>query len=143
MAKKPVEAVPTEIVTTMRGLVDAEAALRRVADLPELSPRAIYHVAKMVRLVGQETRHFYERRNALIKQYGIERDSRTPDERRQGPKVTEVAPGAMKEFASRIEEELDVPVTVPWSPVRSVDVPGARARDLADMGPLCDLVEPT
>jgi hypothetical protein len=132
----------SQIQTTLGELVEAEAALRRILAQPGASQRTVYHAAKLARLVAAETKHFHQQRQALFVEHGVERESRTPAERQLGPTVREVMADKLPAFRAAMDELLAVPVTIPWGPLRSCDLPAATAADLVDLGSLCELVEP-
>jgi len=132
-----------DISTTLAQLVDAEPALRKVSEQDGLSAKVKYAVAKLARLVSEETKHWYTERAALFEGLGVEREARTPAERAQhGPTVREIPPDQIATFQTRIKELGAIEVTIPWGPIRSVDLPSAKASDLVDLGPLVELVEP-
>lgn len=132
------------IETTLGELVTAEPALRRMAEQNSMNAKTVYHVAKLSRLVAAESRHFTQQRAALFLELGVERESRTPEERTQhGSTVREIPAEKIAEFQRRLGELAMVSVTIDWNPLRSTDLPSAKAADLLDLGPLCELVEPS
>ena len=132
-----------EISTTLGELVEVEPVLRRVTELDGMTAKAKYHLAKLARLVGQETKHFYTERAQLFETMGVEREPKSDAERRQfGPKVREIPTEQVSEFQAKVKDLSAVPVTIPWGPLRSIDLTQAKASDLVDLGPLCELVEP-
>lgn len=141
VARMPAQRV-NKIETTLEILVGAEVVLRRVAQQDIESAKARYHIARLLQKVSEHTRAWHQARVELINKLGVERDSRTPEERAQGPTVRQVTPAAMPEFRRQMEELNATPVVIEWGPVRSVDLPHASAADLVDLGPLCELVEP-
>jgi len=57
------------ITTTLGALVQAEPALAPICQL-RVSAKSAYHLKKLAQLVAQETKHFHEERDALIKALG-------------------------------------------------------------------------
>jgi len=142
MARRGIAAVPQidhkQITTTLAHLVSAEVALAKLGARP-LPPKAAYHVAKLARLAGQEIEIFREKRNALIKELGNERDA-TDAEKAQGyvGQVMQVKPEHEKAFHARVRELGEIEVTLPWAPIDLVmlgDQP-ITAGDLLALGPL-------
>ena len=131
-----------QIDTTLGALVDAEPALRRVSEQDGLSQKTRYHVAKLAKLVGQETQHFREQREGLFKAHGKERPAATEQERRMGALVFDVPPDKTSELVAQIKDLCAVPISLAWAPLRSVDLTHAKASDLVDLGPLVELIEP-
>lgn len=134
--------VPASIETTLGVLVDAEPTLHRIARQEVTSAKVRYHLARLVQQVGDATKAWHVARADLFQTLGIERDSRTPEERAMGPTVRQITPGSMPEFRRQLEELNATAVTVAWGPVRSEDLPHATAAELVALGPLCELVEP-
>lgn len=128
------------IETTVGALVDAEPFLRRVAalplqskDVPEgLAPKTKYHIAKLGRLVAAETHDFRILQAELFATLGI----------KEGQEIAELPRGVWATYLRQIRPHRDVQVTIPWGPIRSLDIPLALAADLLGLGPLCELVEP-
>lgn len=130
------------IKTTLAILVGAEPALRQVAAQDGLTAKTKYHVAKLMRLVAAETKHWADERAAFFETLGIERAAQTPAEKQFGLTVREILPENAKSFADKMKDLGAIEVSIDWNPVKSVDLPSALASDLFDLGPLCELVEP-
>lgn len=105
------------VTTTLRQLVEAELALARLT-ARSLPTKTAYHIAKLARLAGQEIEIFRDKRHALIKELGAERDA-TPEEKAAGnpDRVFQVKPENNEDFQKRIKELGDIEVTIPWRPV--------------------------
>jgi hypothetical protein len=120
-----------EIVTTLGALVNAEAALGRVAAVPfdqDGGAKVRYHVVKLARLVAVETKHFYDERNALVELHG-----------EGAPKTVPRTSPAWPTFAAAAEALAAVPVTIPWGPLTEAMVEpytAITAADLVGLGPL-------
>ncbi len=128
---------------TLLELVEAEPVLLQVVAQDSMTATTKYHAAKLARLVAAETRHFHTERERLFTALGVARDARTPAERAQfGPTVREIPADKAAEFQRQFKELADVPVTIAWAPLRSVDLPSATAAQYLDLGPLCELVDP-
>ena len=130
------------ITTTLAILVQAESALRQVATQEGLSAKTKYHVAKLMRLVASETKHWVDERVTLFETLGVERAAQTPAEKQLGATVREILPSNAKDFADKMKDLGSVEVSIEWNPIKSTDLPNALASDLFDLGPLCELVEP-
>jgi len=119
------------IITTLGALVQAEPALGPICAL-KLSAKAAYHLKKLAQLVAQETKHFHEERDALIKQLGNPREGGG----------FEIAPDtdAFKAFVVQVNELAAIDVTIPWSPITLAMLGDATvsAADLQMLGPLFD-----
>lgn len=128
----------TRIETTFGALLDAEAALGRLLDVP-LPGKARYHVLKLVRLVVPELQRFGAERVALIKAIGIERDP-TAEELAAGTtdRVFQVTPEQMPVFEQRLAELRAAAVTLPWGgiPLSALDTVAVTGRDILALGPL-------
>lgn len=119
------------MTTTLGALFEAEPALLRLAG--EKLPFAVaYRVAKLTKAVGEETRHFHEQRNALVKQYGEPRNG-NPDDVHVLPAMATWAP-----FVAAVQELASVPVTLPLDPIDLVSVSTLTitAADLLQLGAL-------
>lgn len=133
----------SEITTTIGALVNAEKALSKLSTV-KLDAKTRYHVLKLLHLVAAETKaHFREPLQEAYKEFGVEREP-TPDERAQhGPDpIIEVKPEQLAAFRTRVKELSDVPVTVPWGPVKADmldNYPDVTAADLLALGPLFEL----
>lgn len=131
------------IETTLAELVEAEPALRKISTQNSMSEKTKYHVAKLAKLVAAEVKQFHDQRAAMFEELGTERECRNEAERQlHGATVREIPADKVPEFRRRVLELGSLPVTVPWKPLRSVDLPSALASDLLDLGPLCELVDP-
>lgn len=132
------------ITTTLEALLNAEAALHRVLGV-KLDAKTRYHAVKLAKLVTAETTHFNEERNALVKEFGTEREPTAAEKARNGPAmVTEVLPTSPQfpEFYRRVRELLAVEAPIAWGPLTAqmlepyTDVTG---HDLIELGPLYEL----
>ena len=141
------------ITTTLAELLDAETALAALEQL-QLPVKTAYHVAKLTRLVTVETKLFKERRDALIKDLGAERE--TTDAERAGgagPTTTQVTPKNWDTYIARVNELGAIAVEIAWRPLTLTELEGAttgsgpmdnrtqvptqvRAADLRRLGPL-------
>lgn len=127
------------IETTLGALFDAEPALGRLLAVP-LPVKTAYHVAKLGRLVREDTAHFHEQRAALIRELGAERDPTDAEKAHGGSdtKVISVTAEHWQEFQTRVAELAAIPVTLAWRPLLLDDL-GAIAisgADLLALGPL-------
>lgn len=121
--------------TTLGDLVAAEEALSRVAAL-KLPVKSAYHVAKLVRLVREETRVFHEQRDAFIRELGEASVANA-----HGEQTITVKPANWPEFQKRIRELAAIAVTIAWGPL-TLDMFGEEsiaAADLLALGPLVTL----
>jgi len=102
--------------TTLGRLVGAEKALGAILK-HSLPMKPAYHISKLASLVAAETRVYYERQDAEIKELGTEREA-TPAERALGNvTVWQVKPEHLEEYAKRMNELAEIPVTVPWGAI--------------------------
>jgi hypothetical protein len=117
-------------------LVDSESTLTKIAQQKfdkEGGAKLRYHIAKLIRLVSAETKHFHEERNALIEKYGSGE-----------PKTISAATPEFKIFIAAVKELTAVPITIAWGPLTDVMLePYAEitAADLFTLGPLFTFVE--
>lgn len=125
------------ISTTLGSLVVAEPALQLLAKL-ELPERTAYHVAKLLRLVSPELKHFHEKREAYIKEYGEERET-TAEEKAagMGERVTSVTDEKREAFIAKVEELALVPVELAWRPIKISALTGSKLK-AEDILPLLD-----
>ncbi len=134
------------IATTLGMLVDAEASLAKLAAV-RLDAKARYHVAKLLKLVTAETRHFHDQRMEIVKELGTEREPTGEERARLGPdKVHQIAPENLPAFRARLQELAAIEVTLPWGPVLSTWLESCAditAADLIALGPLGELVDPS
>lgn len=123
-----------QLTTTLGELVNAEAALVKVLAVKfdkEGGAKVRYHLVKLAKLVGEETKHFYTERNSLIERYG------------EGtPKMISGASTNWTAFTAALRPVSELKVTLPWGPVTSSQVepyPEITPGDLLGLGPLFDL----
>jgi hypothetical protein len=133
------------IETTIGALVEAEPALARLASV-KLDAKTRYHIVKLAKLVTAETRaHFYEPRQALFCELGVERPPTGAERAKNGPDpVLEISPLNVPEFKARLADLASVPVTLPWGPVTSTMLepyPEFTGADCLALGPLFELVD--
>lgn len=121
----------TEIKTTLGALGQAEPALERLAS-EKLSFQTAYRISKLKKAVAEETKHFYEERNKLVKQYGTTNG--------KGPDDVTVSPSSehWTTFVKAVTELADVPVTIPLWPIdlTKIDNLSITAADLLLLEPL-------
>lgn len=115
------------MTVSLQQLLEIEPFLHQISVQDGLSAKVKYHVVKLVRAVTQEAADFRERRMELFRTLGDGQE--VPAER-------------VPEFKRQIEELLATKVSVPIGPLRSVDLPNAKASELIGLGPFCELVEP-
>lgn len=128
------------IETTIGHLVDAEPALARLTAV-RLDAKTRYHVVKLAKLVAAETKdHFYEPRQEIFKDLGVERDPKPAELAQLGPdKVREIPIAKMGEFSARMKDLAAVPVTLEWGPVTNAmleSYPEFTGADMLALGPL-------
>lgn len=113
-----------EIRTDFATLKRAEPAIVRLLDARGLPPKAKYHVAKLLRLVRQETSHFDKERNLLIVKHGERRDA-TPEEKVEFKEetVTSVPPEKLADYAAELNLLLETDVSIAWGriPIEFLD----------------------
>src|SRR6187549_462171 len=100
----------TEIKSTLGALGMAEPALERLAS-EKLSFQTAYRISKLKKAVAEETKHFYEERNKLVKQYGSSNG--------KGEEDITVSPSS-KHWATFVKEVTalsEVPVTINLWPI--------------------------
>lgn len=128
------------IETTIGELVAAEPALARLTAV-KLDAKTRYHVVKLAKLVAAETRdHFYEPRQQVFKELGVERTPTPAELSRLGPDtVLEIPPVKVAAFSARIKELAAVPSVIEWSPVTLAmleSYPEFTGADMLALGPL-------
>jgi hypothetical protein len=125
----------TTIETTLGQLADAEPALTRLG-AEKLPFQAAYQIAKLAKAVAEETKHFYEQRNALVKEYGERKPGGGPDEIQVGPTMT-----TWPTFVAKVSELVTVSATIPQAPLDLTGIEGLSiaATDLLLLGPLVTL----
>src|SRR5262252_5381118 len=118
------------IETTLGQVVMAEEALRRLAD-QKLDVRTSYHLAKLAKLITAESEIFNQKRLAIFKEHGDSRPPKTDAERAQfGDSVIEIKPEHVETVARLMKELFDVPVSLPWTPVKLGRLNGAQVSPL-------------
>jgi hypothetical protein len=123
------------IKTTMGALVSAERSLDHLLTV-RCAAKTAYRIAKMTRVVRQETSHFHEEQRKLFAEFGVERETVTPAERsRFGERLTQVPVERMSEFAKRMKELTDIPVDLALEPL-VLDELTISGADILSLGPL-------
>jgi len=126
----------TEIKTTLGALGMAEPALERLA-AEKLSFKTAYRISKLKKAVAEETKHFYEERNKLVKEYGSTNG--------KGPDDITVSPSSehWPTFVAKVTELAEVPVTIPLWPIdlTTIDNLSITAADLLLLEPLVKMEE--
>lgn len=131
-----------QVETTLGVLAGAEPALARLAAL-KLPARTAYHIAKLVTLVRQETKHFHDQRLARIKEFGEARPATPPERAMTGDDtVYECRPDTKgwTEFQKTVTELVGVRSTVAWGPIKLswLGTSEVAAEDLVALGPLLE-----
>lgn len=122
------------ITTTIGALASAEASLLKILAVKfdqEGGAKVRYHVVKLAKLVGAETKHFYDERNALVERYGAGE-----------PKSVASSSPNWSAFLAKVTELTDVQVSIPWGPLTDAMVqpyPEIVSLDLVGLGPLFEL----
>jgi hypothetical protein len=132
------------ISTTLRALVEAEPALKRLA-AKDLPVKASYRASKLLTLVRGEADLFREQHQKHVQAMGAERPAKDAAERaRLGDTVHEVTDDNRAAFVTLIQELGEQPVTLPWDPIdlatcgRDFTISPA---DIAALGPLVTMTE--
>lgn len=132
-----------QIQTTFGELSASAPALGRLLEIKQ-PQKVVYHVAKLVKLVQSELTHFEEKREALVKEFGTDRDP-TPEEvtKRGESPVTEITPENMPKFLAAFRELCAVEVELPWRQLKFADLSGfdVSAADVLAMEPLLSFEE--
>jgi hypothetical protein len=117
------------VVTTLGALVTAQPALASICQL-RLSAKSAYHLKKLAQLVAQETKHFHEERDALIKELGTAR----PD----GGFELKPDSDQFPVFVAKVNELAAVDVSLPWGPITLAMLGDEKvsAQELTALGPL-------
>lgn len=125
------------ITTTLGALVDAEAALQRLAQ-QKLPAQSAYRLAKLCKAVAEETKIFTDRRVELIKEVGVSRPATAAEQARGETTMLEVAPPHMAGFLAQLGEMASVPVTLSVDPLDLLSLGSVElsAADLLALGPL-------
>jgi len=128
------------IDTTLGQLVDAEPALKRLADRP-FAPRVGYLLAKLLTAVKAETAAFHTERQRLAERLGTTRDATAEERPTMGPTVLEIPTHQFGAFADGVADLMAAPVGLAFAPFdlhNLGDVP-ISAADIALLGPLVTL----
>lgn len=137
------DALPLKVETTLGKLVGAGDALGRLTQ-HSLPMKPAYHIAKLARLASDEIKVYHDKRQALVKELGEERDA-NPLERAQGNlKVFEVKTENLKKFTDAMNELAEIAVTVAWGPVpvKWLEAISITPSDLIMLEPVLTEVEP-
>jgi hypothetical protein len=121
------------IKTTLGELVEAEQVLVRLSSKEGFPYKVIYAIAKMMRLVKTETKIWYGEREKLFDKLGAKKDATS----------REILPDNFEEFQKLLKELNSIEVTINWNPIKSDTLIDITASDLINLGPLCELVEPS
>ena len=126
------------IVTTLGDLLNAEPVLKKLS-LEPLPIKAAYHVAKIIRLVVPELKHFHDTRDAYIREFGAERDA-TEQEIAQGvpTRIFTVTDENREAYIEKVQALADVPVEIPWKPLKSSELLNTTL-SAQDLMPLLDV----
>ena len=118
------------IDTTLGTLAGAESALTRLSE-DKLPYQTAYSVAKVLRAVSEELRHFHEERNKLVREYG------EPGEPPEEVKILPTSPN-WAAFRNEFEELAAVKVTLPVDPLDLTTISNLTIAplDLLQLGPL-------
>lgn len=135
MKKRPSN--PNAIETDLGTVAAAAPSVRALAALV-LSAKQAYHIAKLVRLIEVEERIFVEKRDALIKKFGAEREA-TEKELSSGaaPTVWSVLPANMDDFRREVADLATLPVAIEWKPITLSMLGDSKVSggELAALGP--------
>jgi hypothetical protein len=130
------------IHTTLGACIDAEPSLTRLAAYT-WPVKTAYHLAKLVRLLREETKAFEEQRIKLVRELGTARPP-TEVELTRGirDEVIEVPPERFKDYSAQYLELRAVTTEIAWRPL-SLDILEQQkepiaAADLVDLGPFLD-----
>lgn len=134
-AAPPVTA-PAGITVTLGDLIEAESALDRLL-LERLSAQVAYRVARLARLVKVETKFFHERREALIRQFGVEVPPTEAEKAQGATSMIRVTPQFAEEFGAKLREVAEVSVTIAATPIALADLTAATmtGADVLRLGP--------
>ena len=129
------------ITTTLGALVALQPALGRLMAIA-LPVKVAYSLSKIAARVSEDVSIFHERRNALVKEFGVERDA-TAEELAQGQRspICEVAVSQRPAYFARVEELMAVAVSIEWPPVLLDDL-GPIMMSAADVLALAPLLVP-
>jgi hypothetical protein len=128
------------ITATLGALVNAAPVLERL--LTARVPAAVaYRLAKLARTVSPEVAHFHQQREALIREYGGEREPTDAERANGATSIFEVGREHLATFTEKLAEVQAVEVAIDAAPLTieelgHVDVSGS---DLLTLGPLVDL----
>ncbi len=107
------------IHVTLGQLTQLAPALGRLTAIHRPS-QLVYHIVKLVKLIQPELKHYEEKRNELLKKYGVEREP-TPEEATQlglTPILEVTDPEKIKQFYAEHTELIAVRVELAWSPIK-------------------------
>jgi hypothetical protein len=119
------------ITLTLGELVEVEDALSRLLEV-KLSAQLAYAVARLMRAVKTETKHYHEQRDALIRELG-EPMPDTPD-------TVRVKPAEVPTFLRRHAELLAVEATITARPLQLETLPDITGADILKLGALLSAV---
>jgi hypothetical protein len=105
------------ITTTLGALITAEPTLERLAG-KELSAKFAYHLAKLTRLVRQETAHYHETLTKLRAELGDERDATPAEQAATGwTRINTIKPEHLDAFTARLTDLNAVSVEIDGHPI--------------------------
>jgi len=133
-----------EILTTLGACVDAEPALSRLA-AHTWPVKTAYHIARLLKLVREESRAFEDERVKLVRALGVARPpTETEQARGLRDEVIEVPADKLKDYLQQHADLRAVPATIGWAPL-TVDMIEAQTQPIPatdlDIGPF--LLEPS
>lgn len=127
----------TRISTTLGELVRAQAALGKLLGVT-LPTKLGYHLAKLGRLVEAETKVYQDRRVALAKELGEEREPTEEEAAVGASQMFKIKPEHLPKWRQEIATLNAIEVVLPWAPFSLKDVPDGSLSggDIMDLGAL-------
>lgn len=143
MTPRPKATNGTKIVSTLGELVRARAALGRLLELP-LPIKLAYTLAKLGKFVEAELKLWEERRVALAKSLGEEREPTEAERENGAATMFKIKPENMAKWREEIGKLNEIEVTLDWKPFSLADLPDGKiaAADILDLGALISVDEP-
>jgi hypothetical protein len=116
------------ITVTLGELIEAEDALKRLLEV-KCSAQLAYNVAKVAKAVQAETKHFHEKRDALVRELGEPVPGDTTG-------AIRVKSSEVPQFQQKLQELLLVETSLILTPLKLSDLPEITGADLLRLGAL-------
>jgi hypothetical protein len=105
-----------------------------------LPVKSCYAIAKLLKLVAEETKHYHAEREVAFAAWS---DPRPPKPGEVGDEMREIRPEHMAAFTARMTELFELEVTIPWRPLdlATLGVPDFTPVEVFHLGPFAVMVD--